>query len=108
MIRARRGVTLVELLAVLALLGVATGVAGLAFRAPGLERPTNELAFDRVASARHEAIVTGRSVSTTVVIDGRPRAVTAHADGRVLADSMAALDALSGRPAPKDTSHGSG
>jgi hypothetical protein len=46
-------------------------------------------------------------VSTTVVIGGRPRAVTAHADGRVLADSMTTLDALSGRPTPKDASDAS-
>jgi prepilin-type N-terminal cleavage/methylation domain-containing protein len=103
----RRGVTLIELLVVIAVLGVAAGVTGLAFQAARPERPPDELALDRVAAARHEAVVTGRTVSTTFTIEGRMRAVTAHADGRVLADSLPALDALSGRPTPKDMSDAS-
>lgn len=102
--RARRGVTLVELLVVLAVLGVMTGVAGLAFGGERTEPAPDEAALDRIAAARREAVVTGRSVSTTVMLGGRPRAVTAHADGRVLAESLPAWDILSGRPSTNEAS----
>lgn len=95
--RARVGTTLVELLVVLAVLGIATSIAGLAFRRVH-EAPTPAtVMFERIAAARREAISTGRDVSTTVVFGDHLRAVTAHADGSVLADSVPALDPLSGR-----------
>jgi prepilin-type N-terminal cleavage/methylation domain-containing protein len=97
-VRTRDGTTLVELLVVLAVLGVMTSVAGLAFHNMRASPTAAAAVLDRIAAARREAIATGRTVSTTVMLDGRPHAVTAYPDGRVLADSMPALDALSGRP----------
>jgi prepilin-type N-terminal cleavage/methylation domain-containing protein len=96
--RTRTGTTLVELLVVLAVLGVMTGIAGLAFHHVHTAPTSAAMLLDRIAAVRREAIATGRTVSTTVTVDGQPHAVTAHADGRVLADSVPGLDALSGRP----------
>jgi prepilin-type N-terminal cleavage/methylation domain-containing protein len=91
------GTTLIELLVVLAVLGIATSIAGLAFhRAQAVPTPASVMSA-RIAAVRREAIATGRDVSTTVLVDDQLRAVTAHSDGSVLADSVPALDPLSGR-----------
>jgi prepilin-type N-terminal cleavage/methylation domain-containing protein len=96
-VRTRAGTTLIELLVVLAVLGIATSIAGLAFRRAHVSPTPANVMLGRIAAARREAIATGRDVSTTVVLDDQLRAVTAHADGSVLADSVPALDPLSGR-----------
>jgi prepilin-type N-terminal cleavage/methylation domain-containing protein len=93
----RAGTTLIELLVVLAVLGIATGIAGLAFHRAHVAPTPASVMLGRIASARREAIATGRDVSTTMVVDDQLRAVTAHADGSVLADSVPGLDPLSGR-----------
>jgi prepilin-type N-terminal cleavage/methylation domain-containing protein len=95
--RPRRGTTLIELLVVLAVLGIATSIAGLAFHRAQVAPTPASVMLDRITAARRQAIATGRDVSTTVVLDDQLRAVTAHADGSVLADSVPALDPLSGR-----------
>jgi len=95
--RTRDGTTLIELLVVLAVLGIATSIAGLAFHRAHVAPTPASVMLGRIAAARREAIATGRDVSTTVVLDDQLRAVTAHADGSVLADSVPALDPLSGR-----------
>lgn len=98
----RRGVTLIELLVVLVIIGVTTGVAGLAFhsgRTPDV--PVTPLA--QIAKLRHEAVSSGKEVSTVVVVDNYSRAVTAYPDGRVLVDSFPAVDPLSGRPVAMGT-----
>lgn len=80
----RRGVTLVELLVVLAVLGVAAGVAGFSL----LTRPTIGAArAGSLAAARREALATGRAVTVEDTVDGRRRAATAFPDGRLVADS---------------------
>lgn len=95
--RTRAGTTLVELLVVLAVLGIGTSIAGLAFHRAHVPPTPASVMLGRIAAARREAIATGRDVSTTVVLDDQLRAVTALADGSVLADSVPGLDALSGR-----------
>ncbi len=94
---ARTGTTLIELLVVLTVLGVMLGVAGVAFHDMRVAPTEESTLFDRVAAARRLAITTGLSQSATILFDGRPRAIFAQPDGRVLADSMPALDPLSGR-----------
>jgi prepilin-type N-terminal cleavage/methylation domain-containing protein len=101
-VRTRLGSTLVELLVVLAVLGVTMSIAGLAFHSVRAAPTPIGMVLDRIAAARREAIASGRDVSTTVVLDGQPRAVTAHADGSVLADSLPALDPVSGRPVTRE------
>lgn len=91
-----RGHTLIELLVVLAILGVVAGVAGLSFRRPA-PVTTASRAAALVAEARRRAIHDGRSITITVQHDGRAHAVTARPDGSVLADSVLAVDRLTGR-----------
>lgn len=98
MSRARRGVTLIELLVVLALLGIMSGVAAVAVRRLNVPPDANDVALERIAAARHEAIAHGRDVSITVTLGERVHAVTAHPDGRVIADSVPTLDPMAGRP----------
>jgi prepilin-type N-terminal cleavage/methylation domain len=95
--RTRAGTTLVELLVVLLVLGIATTIAGLAFHRTRATPTPETMMIGRIAAARREAIAAGRDVLTMVLLDGRPHAVTAHADGTVLADSLPALDPLSGQ-----------
>lgn len=95
--RARAGTTLVELLVVLLVLGIATTIAGLAFHGSRTTPTPEATMVGEIAAARREAIATGRDVPTMMLLDGRPHAVTAHADGTVLADSLPALDPLSGQ-----------
>lgn len=95
--RARaRGNTLVELLVVLAILGVVAGVTGLAFR-PVSDTSRVDAVAAQVATARREAIRTGRSVTVMVSRGDDVFAATAHPDGRVVADTVLAIDPLSGR-----------
>jgi prepilin-type N-terminal cleavage/methylation domain-containing protein len=93
-----KGHTLLELLIVLAILGVVAGVTGLAFRRPTAPTPVDSVDA-RIADARRDAIRSGHSVTITAVHAGLPMAVTAHPDGRVIADTALAIDHLSGRRA---------
>jgi prepilin-type N-terminal cleavage/methylation domain-containing protein len=90
------GSTLIELLVVLAIVGVVAGVAGLSFRAEPKHMETDE-AGARVAAARRQALRIGRSVTVAVSREGHVMVATAHADGRVVADSALSIDRLSGR-----------
>jgi prepilin-type N-terminal cleavage/methylation domain-containing protein len=95
----RTGNTLVELLVVLAVLGVIAGITGLSFRRV-TEPAVADEAVTRIADARREAIRLGKSISIIVSEHGEPMAATAHPDGRVVADRTLAIDVLSGRPLP--------
>lgn len=93
--RRGNGTTLVELLVVLAILGVIAGVAGLSFRAEPKSVPV-DAARAQVAAARREAIRTGRSVTVVVPAEGQVSVATAHADGSVVADSALSIDRFTG------------
>jgi prepilin-type N-terminal cleavage/methylation domain-containing protein len=93
-----RGSTLLELLVVLAILGVIAGVTGIAF---GRVEPRRVDAADApIAEARRAAIRTGKPITLLVERRGVAVAVTAHPDGQVIADSALAIDRLSGRALP--------
>jgi prepilin-type N-terminal cleavage/methylation domain-containing protein len=87
------GVTLVELIVVLAIIGLVVGVSGLALAS--LQAPRESVWVRELRRARAEAIRTGRPVE---IRDDRSP-LTAHAlflpDGRVLG---AGLDPLTGTP----------
>ena len=97
-----RGVTLVELLVVLALLGLLGGVAGLVV---GRSEARTELGrrAEEVAIARRAAIREGRQVTIELLLDDGLHAVTAFPDGAVVTDAAVrawlGIDRLSGEVA---------
>lgn len=92
----RRGITLLELIVVLALLGLSASVVGLGFRQPPAPAGSSA-AVGSVARLRHAALETGRVVTDTVGVDGQALVVTALPDGRVVAPSSLLLDPFTGR-----------
>jgi prepilin-type N-terminal cleavage/methylation domain-containing protein len=94
--RTRRGVTLVELVVVLAVCGILAGVVGLAMRAA---RPVADTPEQRLAAARREALRTGRPVTAVWTIDGKAAQATARPDGSTIADPALGVDRLTGRSA---------
>lgn len=96
-----RGATLVELLVVLSILGVAASVVGLAaHRMDGRSEPDDyapQIAASQIAVARREAIRTGRPAGLVVVVGGRPFDALAWPDGSVHADTALGIDPLTGR-----------
>ncbi len=95
-VRARGGFTLIELMVVLAILGVMAGVVGLAVR-PSEPDPEAERAA-QIADARRRALETRRPVMLDVVQGDSTWRMVALPDGSVRADSALGLDALTGRP----------
>jgi prepilin-type N-terminal cleavage/methylation domain-containing protein len=92
--RMRRGVTLVELIVVLAIMTVMAAVVGLA--APPLRHADPDIATTRVTAARRTALASGQPVTITVVSQEHPYAVTAYPNGAVVADSALVVDRLAG------------
>ena len=89
----RSGVTLMELLVVLAILATIAAVTGLAARRlpAAAGKPDLETV---IAQARGQAVQNGHSV--TIVADSTGREITAFADGSVASD-VPFVDPLSGR-----------
>ncbi|HWG53380.1 MAG TPA: prepilin-type N-terminal cleavage/methylation domain-containing protein [Gemmatimonadaceae bacterium] len=90
--RAARGVTLLELLVTLALLGLIAGVTGLSLRATPTSTPLTPTAA-RVAAARDAALRSGHPVTEMLRESTFVHSVTALPDGRVLTDLDAASHA---------------
>jgi prepilin-type N-terminal cleavage/methylation domain-containing protein len=90
----RAGITLVELLVVLAILAVTSSLASVAFRRADSTRGLD--AGDQVLALRREAIAAGHSITRIVRRDSAAFVVTALADGRVVADSSLGIDPSTG------------
>lgn len=90
-----RGVTLVELLVVLVLLGLVAGVVGLTIHTAKPITVTDPI-LAAIAAARDSAIRTGRSVTIVLDVQDAQHEVTASPDGRVAADTALAIDPLNG------------
>ena len=93
----RRGVTLLELIIVVVVLGLVSTVTMLAL--PAKVVPPDDTPH-RIANARTRALRTGRPVSVVLQLDTVFSLATAMADGTVLADSSARIDRLTGQPLP--------
>jgi hypothetical protein len=100
---------MIELITVLAILGVMAAVVAAALPEPEPDPPAESLAAARVrlAEARREAITRGRPVTVTVRIapqDTGARSpiaewrATALPDGSIIADAALAVERLTGRP----------
>jgi prepilin-type N-terminal cleavage/methylation domain-containing protein len=94
----RRGVTLVELIVVLAIIALMAGVTTLAFRRADL---TPQVApwVRAIAAARRLAIDSARTVSLTVRIADGLYSATALPDGSIVADPALGIDRLTGEVA---------
>jgi prepilin-type N-terminal cleavage/methylation domain-containing protein len=95
------GVTLVELLVALAVLGVMAGFVAASWR-PDQWSPQRAEAGSAavvVQAARHRALQTGRSVGVTIPFGQDSTRVVALPDGRVIGAEALGVDALSGEPA---------
>jgi prepilin-type N-terminal cleavage/methylation domain-containing protein len=90
----RSGVTLVELLVVLAILALTSSLASVALRRADLPRDVD--ANDQVLALRREAIAVGHAITRVVRRDSATFIVTALADGRVVADSALGIDPSTG------------
>jgi prepilin-type N-terminal cleavage/methylation domain-containing protein len=93
--RTRAGVTLVELLVVLALMGVAAGVVGVAL-GPRARTPAQDPVAATVTRLRREALRSGASATARVEIRGSVLGVTALPDGSIIADSALHIDRFAG------------
>jgi prepilin-type N-terminal cleavage/methylation domain-containing protein len=90
------GVTLVELLVVLAVLGVMAGVVGLAWR-PGRWLGGRDAAnSEPIAVVRRRAMESGRLTHAVVMLGGRSVPVIAYPDGRVLGAEQLGVNRLTG------------
>lgn len=90
-----QGVTLVELMVVLVLLGVLAGVVGLTLTAAPHPSAV-DAATAAILAARDSAVRSGRAVTISVVVSEHVHDATALPDGRVITDAPAAIDPLSG------------
>ena len=91
-VRDCRGVTLTELLVVLAILGLMSGVVSLAWH-PAPAAPADPYG---IAAVRRSALESGRPVRATLIIDGHVVTIAALPDGRVIAPAILHVDQLTG------------
>lgn len=86
----RRGVTLIELIVVLVVLGIATALSSVAMRAvPSPQAPDRQR---QLMSLRSEAIRRGAPLARVIRDSASSLVATALADGRLLVDSTKAED----------------
>lgn len=87
---------LAELMVVIAILGVLVGVTGIAFATRAPVQAADAL-MARVASARSEAVGSGKPATLQLELSGNVYLVTAFPDGRIVTDAPLQVDRLSGR-----------
>ncbi|HEY4216571.1 MAG TPA: prepilin-type N-terminal cleavage/methylation domain-containing protein [Gemmatimonadaceae bacterium] len=92
----RRGVTLLELLVTLVLLGMIAAVATVGAARIRSETPTNPQSI--VAESLRVAITENRAITFDVPVGDTMATATVSPDGSIVADSAIHIDALSGRP----------
>lgn len=91
----RRGVTLIELVVVLAILGIMAAVTGLTMNtaAPAVSPDTT---ITQITHLRDSALMTGKPITTVLTHHDTAIAVTVFPDGRVLSTG-GHIDRMTGR-----------
>jgi prepilin-type N-terminal cleavage/methylation domain-containing protein len=92
----KRGVTLIELLITLVILGVMAGVTVLAVRRIDPPRPEDPRTI--FADSMHASLESGRSIRVRVLMDSGPASGTVRADGSIIADSILDVERFTGVP----------
>jgi prepilin-type N-terminal cleavage/methylation domain-containing protein len=90
-----RGVTLVELLITLTMLGIVASVATLALRV--IERPAADDPRALLDDSTSTAIREGRPITILDTVAARPLSATVWPDGSVAADTVFQADPLGGK-----------
>jgi prepilin-type N-terminal cleavage/methylation domain-containing protein len=94
--KARRGVTLIELIVTMVILAVISGVSALAVRR--IDRPSPADPHQMIADTLRKVLATGQPVVLRFVIGGAPASATISADGTVIADSVLLVDRFTALP----------
>jgi prepilin-type N-terminal cleavage/methylation domain-containing protein len=92
----RRGVTLVELLVTLVILGVIAGVTVLAVRR--MDPPRADDPRTIIADTLRAVLASGRPTVVRIMTDSGPASATIRADGGIVADSVLGVERFTGAP----------
>ena len=93
----RAGVTLLELLITLVLLGIISGVTVLAIRR--IDQPRSDDPRVIIADTVRKVLASGRPALIRILTDSGPAWGNVRPDGSVVADSSLGVDRLTGAPA---------
>jgi prepilin-type N-terminal cleavage/methylation domain-containing protein len=93
--RSRTGVTLIELIVVIAILGIMMGVSIVAGGGGMHPTPTGT---DRLPEERHSAIALGDQRTILMHDSAGARLITLLPDGRIIGGDTRTTDPMSGRP----------
>ena len=96
----RAGVTLVELMVVLAVLGVMAGVVAVSWQP---QRPPSIDGSKSIAVLRRQAVASGRVIIGAVTVEGREATVIAFPDGRIAGAEQLRVNPLTGARSDADT-----
>jgi len=90
----RRGVTLIELLVSISLVGLIASVTTVALRRIDEQPPDDPLRM--LADSLRVVVATGREVTLQLRVNAALALATIHPDGSIVADSVVRVDRLSG------------
>lgn len=90
----RSGMTLIEVLVTMTLIGLTASIATLAVRRVDEPRPDDPMRM--IADSLRVAVATGRPITLHLVVNGVHALATIHPDGSIVADTTVPLDRLSG------------
>ena len=88
------GATLIELVITIALMGLIASVTTLALRR--IAEPPPDDPARMLGDSLRVVLATGRAATVLLVVNGGPVLATIHPDGSVVADSVIAVERLSG------------
>ncbi len=91
----RAGVTLLELIVCVAVLGLMAAVATLALRSAVPPDPNAPMTI--IADTLDNVLTTGTAATLQFIVSGRPAVATINPDGSILADSILGIDRFTGR-----------